>query len=245
MKNNNSFKSPRKYNCYSFHSQESGKKFNILKSGIKELDKIIWELKPGEIIFIDGNNKIILDIEKRICVNFYKSYKRNVIYIDGGMGFNPYRIARYAKESEIDYREILNHIHVSRVFTLFQLNTILQDKLEQIMLEYNPQICIIGKFLTPYMDSEVSSDQVNIIMKNNLSRVKEIAKKYGIVALLLNFDSRINEFGGLNKILYRSVDEIVTIKRIGKTINFSLLKKNPIKVFSLIEKGQLSLNDFN
>jgi hypothetical protein len=215
-----------------------------VKSGTKELYKIISSLKSGEVTFIDGTNRIVSNIEKQICVNHYKTYKSNIIYIDGGMSFNPYGIAKYARESEIDHRAALEHIHISRVFTLFQLTSILQDKLEEKIIEYAPKILIIGKYLTLYLDSEVTSNQVNILMKNNLGKIKEITKKYEIITILSNLNSGMKTGKNVKRILYKGVDQIVTIKPIGKVINFNFVKKNSSMIFSVIEKGQLRLNDF-
>jgi hypothetical protein len=234
----------KKYNLNSSSLKTIQKNSTKVKSGIKKLDEIIGDLKTGEVTFINGINKIVSNIEKKICVDNYKAYKHNIIYIDGGMSFNPYGIAKYAVESEIDQRAVLEHIHISRVFTLFQLNTILQDKLEQKIVEYNPKILIIGKFLALYVDSEVSSNQVNIIMKNNLKKIKELAKKYEITVILSNLNSRVKLVKNVGRIIFKNVDQIVTIKQIGQFINFNFVKKDHSRVFSIIEKGQLRLSNF-
>ena len=45
-------------------------------------------------------------------------------------------------------------------------------------------------------------------------------------------------------ILYKGVDKIVTIKTIGKSMNFNFVEKKSNMIFSIIKKGQLHLNDF-
>lgn len=243
LKSNILLQFTKSYNHKSF-ALEKIQNYTILKSGITELDRIIGYLKTGETTFIDGDNNIVSNIEKQICVNHYKLYKKNLLYIDGGMNFNPYGIAKYARECEIDHREALEHIHISRVFTLFQLNTILQERLEQRVIDCSPKILIIGKFLTPYLDSEVTPQQVNIIMKNNLKKIRDIAEKYGLIVILSNSGLGIKVGEKFKRILYKNVDEIITIKQVGKVITFDLMKKSPRMIFSLIEKGQLSLNNF-
>ena len=234
----------RNHNCFSFSVERIQENDIKVRSGIKELDKIISGLKTGEVTFIDGTNRIVSNIEKQICVNQYKIYKNKIIYIDGGMNFNPYEIAKCARENEIDHRATLEHIHISRVFTLFQLTSILQERLEKKIIEYNPKILIIGKFLTLYLDSEVTSNQANIIMKNNLDKIKEITKKYEIITILSNFNSRMKTEKNFKSILYKGVDKIVTIKTIGKSMNFNFVEKKSNMIFSIIKKGQLHLNDF-
>jgi len=48
----------------------------------------------------------------------------------------------------------------------------------------------------------------------------------------------------VNIILYENTDQIVTIKQIGKVINFNFVKKNKRIAISILERGQLHLNDF-
>jgi hypothetical protein len=231
-------------NVYPLHIKEIQKKEAIVKSGIKELDKFIGGFKSGEINFIEGYNKLASNISNKICVNTYRTYFKNIIYIDGGMSFKPYIIAKYARKMEINQRAILNHIYISRAFNLFQLTLLLQDKLEKKIIECSPKALIIGKFLSLYFDSNISSREANIIMKNNLRKIKELTKKYELVTILSNLDARIKTQKNIKRMLYENTDQIVTIKQIGQGINFNFVKKTKETTISILEKGQLRLYDF-
>ncbi|MCK5301216.1 MAG: hypothetical protein KAJ21_04865, partial [Thermoplasmatales archaeon] len=134
--------------------------------------------------------------------------------------------------------------YISRAFTLFQLTTLLKDKLEQKIIECSPKTLIIEKFLTLYLDSNISSNEANILMKNNLRKIKELTKKYELVTIISNHDMGIKLRKNVNIILYENTDQIVTIKQIGKVINFNFVKKNKRIAISILERGQLHLNDF-
>ncbi len=244
MKNNLSISSMKKLNFHSHCIKEFQNKYTIIKSGIRDLDKFIGGFKSGEINFIQGYKKIVLNIPYQICAKTYKTHHKNVIYIDGGMSFNPYIIAKYARKMEFDQREALNHIYISRAFTIFQLTALLQYKLEQKIIECSPKILIIGKFLDLYLDSDISSSEADILMKNNLRKIKDITKKYELVTILSDFDTRTTLRKKVNRILYENIDQIVKIKKIGQVISFNFEKKNSRNSFSIIEKGQSRLNDF-
>ena len=219
-------------------------RYNIIKSGIKELDKFIGGFKSGEINFVHCDKNFALSFPYYICVDTYRTYHKNVIYIDGGMSFNPYIVAKYAKKMELDQRTILDNIYVSRAFTLFQLTDLLQHKLEQKIRECNPKTLIIGKFLDLYFDSNISSIESTIIMKSNLRKIKEITKKYELFTLLSNFDGKTEIRKNANKIIYEFTDQIVKINKIGQVISFTREKQNERNSVSIIEKGQLRINDF-
>ena len=244
LKNNLSISNLQKLNSNSDKIKKFQNKYDLVKSGVKELDKIIGGFKSGEINFIHGNRESVLYIPYQICVNTYKTYGKNVIYIDGGMSFNPYGIAKYARKMELDQRDALNHIYISRAFTLFQLTDILQYKLEEKIIECNPKAVIIGKFLDLYFDSNIKSMESNVLMRNNLKKIKEITNKYGLVTILSNFDKGIKTQKILKRVFYENIDQIVKIKQIGRFIIFNFEKKNNKNSLSIIENNQLSLDDF-
>jgi hypothetical protein len=243
LKNNFSNYPIKTLNVYQSQIKKIQNKNTIVKSGIKELDRFIGGFKPGKINFIDGYNKIVSDISNQVCVNTYGMHRKNTIYIDGGMSFKPYIIAKYARKIEIDQRSILDHIYISRAFTLFQLTVPLQDKLEKKIKKCNPKTLIVGKFLSPYFDSNISSREANILMKNNLKKIKELTKKYELFTIISNPDREAKIGKNINIILYENIDQIVTIKQIRRD-NFNFVKKTKETAISILEKGQLSLYDF-
>jgi hypothetical protein len=230
-------------NVYPSQIKKIQNKNATVKSGINELDKFIGGFKPGKINFIDGCNKIVSDISNQVCVNTYRTYRKNIIYIDGGMSFKPYIIARYARKIETDQRSILDHIYISRAFTIFQLTVLLQDELEKKIKECSPKTLIIGRFLSLYFDSNISSREANILMKNNLKKIKELTKKYELFTIISNPNREAKIGKNINIILYENIDQIVTIKQIRRD-NFNFVKKTKETAISILEKGQLSLYDF-
>jgi len=181
----------------------------------------------------------------QICVNAYRILRSDIVYVDGGMCANPYQIAKYARKMEMDQREILEHVHISRAFTVFQMTTILQDMLEQIIRRYDPGTLIIGKFPALYLDSDVSSKESQTLLENNLKKVRELTTKYDLITILSNLDRRmLSNSRNVRKTLYERVDEIIRMKQMGQCITVDLVKKHESTIVLAFEKGQLRLEDF-
>lgn len=217
----------------------------VVESGTKELDKLLGGFKAGEIAFIDGDSDLISNMPNQICVNTYRVFRSDIIYVDGGMCANPYQIAKYARKMEVDQRETLEHVHISRAFTVFQMTTILQDMLEQIIRRCNPRTLIIGKFPALYLDSDVSSKESQTLLKNNLKKVRELTTKYNLITILSNLDRRmLSNLRNVRKTLYESVDEIVRMKQMVECVNVDLVKKHESTTVLAFAKGQLRLEDF-
>ena len=217
----------------------------MVESGTKELDKFIGGFKAGEITYIDGNSSLISDIPNQMCVNTYRKFHSNIVYIDGGMCIDPYQIAQYARKIDIDQRDTLEHVHISRAFTIFQMTTILHDTLEQIIKRYKPKTLIIGKFTALYFDSDVPSNESQILLKNNLKKIRELTTKYNLVTILSNFGGSLaSNNRNFGRILYKNVNEIVRMKQMGQCIKVYLVKKRDSALILTFAKGQLRLEDF-
>jgi len=217
----------------------------MVKSGIKELDRLQGGFKAGEITFLDGNSKIISEMPNQLCVNTYITFHSDTIYIDGGMCANPYKIARYARILEVDQRETLNHVQISRAFTVYQLSTLLQDKLEPMIEKHHPRTLIIGMFPRLFFDPDISTRESQVLLKNVLKKIKELTQKYDLVTVFTNLDStQMSNSRNLRNILYPAVDEIVRMKQLEQRICIDLVKKHERVFIVDFAKGQLHLEEF-
>ena len=245
MKNNVSTHVIEKSDAHSHVVKKILKPDVVVHSGIKELDNLLSGFKAGEITFIDGDSNLISNVPNQICVNTYRTFHSDIIYVDGEMCVNPYRIAQYARKMEIDQRETLEHVHISRAFTVYQLTTLLQDMLEPIIKRYNPQTLIIGNFPALYLDSDVPSNDAQALLKNNLKKIRELTTKHELITIFTNLDKRmLSNRRNVRKILYSNVDEIILMKQMELSTRVELVKKQEMTTILSFAKGQLQLQEF-
>jgi len=217
----------------------------VVNSGIKELDNLTGGFKRGEITYIDGDSSLISKIPDQICVNTYRTFHSDVIYIDAGMSVDPYRIAQYARRIEVSQREALEHVHISRAFTVYQLSTLIQDMLEQAIKRYKPQTLIIGRLPIFYLDSDVESKEAQTLLRANLHKIKELTKKYDLITIFTNLDKKMLSINrNIRKILYSNVDEVVLMKELELSTRVELLKRQEGTVILHLAEGQLRLQEF-
>ena len=217
----------------------------VVNSGIKEIDTLTGGFKRGEITYIDGDSSLISKIPDQICVNTYRTFHSDVIYIDAGMSVDPYIIAQYARKIEVSQREVLEHVHISRAFTVYQLATLIQDMLEQAIKRYKPQTLIIGRIPIFYLDSDVESKEAQTLLKVNLHKIKELTKKYDLITIFTNLDRKIlSNNRNVRRILYSNVDEVVLMKELELATSVELIKKQENTVILHLAEGQLRLQEF-
>ena len=214
-------------------------------SGIKELDDILGGFKSGEITFIDGDSNLISNIPNQICVNTYRMFRSNVVYIDGGICVDPYRISNYARKMEVNQKEILEHILISRAFTVYQLTTLIQDRLEATIKRYKPLTLVIGRFPILYLDSDVPSKEAQTLLRSNLHKIRELTVKYDLVTVFTNFEKKtLSNLRNVQGIMYSGVDEIVLIKQTELATCIELVNRCKNNMILHLSNGQLRLEDF-
>lgn len=217
----------------------------VVLSGIKELDELMGGFKAGEITFIDGNSDYISYIPNQLCVNTYRTFNADTIYIDGGMGANPYEIARYARSMELDQKDTLKHVHISRAFTVYQMSTLICDMLESAIKKYNPRTLIIGRFPLLYLDKDVKSNEAQVIIKNNIEKIKRLTTDYNLITIFTNLDKKmLSNIRNIRNTIYSSVNEIVKMSQMEKSIHIDLVKKEKETTILTFAKGQMRLQDF-
>ena len=215
----------------------------IVHSDIKELDIILNGFKAGEITYIDGNSSFISDIPNMLCVNTYRTFNSDTIYIDGGICADPYKIAKYARGMEVDQNEVLNHVQISRAFTVYQLSTFIETILEKEIEKHNPRTVIIGRFPALYLDPDVPKKEAKFILENNLMKLRKITSDYNVITVLTNIDSRLYS-NQIRKTIQSYSNETVEMKYIKPCTYVDLVKRHKSTTILDMAKGQLRLEHF-
>ena len=210
---------------------------------IPELDTIFDGFKAGEMTYIDGNSKFISNIPNQLCVNTYRTFNSDTLYIDGGICADPYKIARYARNMEVDQNEVLNHVQISRAFTVYQLSTFIETILEKEIERYEPRTLIVGKFPALYLDPDVSKKESQIILENNLTKLRQITSDYNLITVLTNVDSRLYS-NQIRKIIQSYVNETIQMKYVAPCTYVDLVNRQKGATILDMAKGQLRLEHF-
>jgi hypothetical protein len=217
----------------------------IVPSGITELDRLCGGFKGGELTFVDGNSSLIANLPNQICVNTYRTFHSETIYIDAGMCANPYQIARYARTLELDQREVLQNVVMSRAFTVYQLSTIIQELLEPMIQKCSPRTLLIGMLPALYHDHELSSREAQTLLTQDLAKIQQLTTHYRLITVCTNLDAMpLSPSKGLGKTLYDSVNEIVRMKQFEQYTSLELLKTQKSTTIVHGANGQLRLEAF-
>jgi RecA/RadA recombinase len=217
----------------------------VITSGITDLDRLLGGFKAGHLTLIDGNSSLITQIPYRLCINTYQTFHSDTIYIDGGMAANPYSIAQYARLRELNQQHILSRVHISRAFTVYQLATIIQDRLETIIQQQHPRTLLIGMFPALYLDPDITPHEAQTLLKHNLAHLTRLASRYNLVTILTHRDRTFIPLRrNLRKIIYTTMHEIVRLQQVNQDVRIDLVKQHCSTTIRAISPEQRCLEDY-
>lgn len=216
-----------------------------IPSAIKEIDEVLGGFQAGALTWIYGTSPTIKLLPFVLCVNTYETFHGETVFIDGGCTMNPYRIAQYARQKEQEERTVLEHVHVSRAFTIYQLSTLITEGLEQVVQRYQPQTVIINAFPTLYLDPDVSFEEASTLLKRHLSEIKRITKTYHLVTVLFfSCSSLQQQRAELCNLVGEDADESLTMHLMKQCTRIQFLTRGKAATIISQVYGQLSLQDF-
>jgi hypothetical protein len=121
----------------------------------------------------------------------------NVTFIDGGNTFKLYRVSRLAQLHQLDPRQVLERIFISRAFTAHQMTSLVFGKLEETVNRLNSKLVIISDIAGLYLDKDVPAAEAKEVYNQLTTHLSKLAKEKQIIiiaTLLPHQHSRRNTF---------------------------------------------------
>jgi len=217
----------------------------IIPSNIALIDKVIGGFKAGSMTYMYGESPLLRYVPYDLCVKTYKMFNENSVFLDGGSSMNPYALARYAKTYELNISDVLEHVYVSRAFTMYQLSSLVYDHLERLIHECSPQTVILDAFPLLYQTPDVSYDEAHTLLTETMQYLEDLTKRYHLITVFTN--NRNHWMSApylLHHALFTACDEVICIKQMKHCPRIWLPKYHHVSTVTKGMQGQLCLQDF-
>jgi hypothetical protein len=137
-----------------------------------------------------------------------------VVAIEGANVFDLSLVTRLAGGTLRDRRKVLEKIHLSRAFTVHQLEAVIRRRLKEAMIRHGSRRGLVSGFLDPFRDEEVPVWEASRILKRTMHHLKELAEEGNrIIVLAPDPNPPIPERKELLDLLKKSADRVFTLPR--------------------------------
>ncbi len=99
----------------------------------------------------------------------------NVIFIDGANSFRLYQTTRLARLLQLDPKQILDRIYISRAFTAYQMTELILQKLEETVKTFDAKLVIVSDSAAMFLDKDVEEEESKRIYSQVTKRLSNFA----------------------------------------------------------------------
>src|SRR3990172_2303323 len=99
---------------------------------------------------------------------------RPLLVIDGANAFDPYLISDLARRLGLAPQTLLRQIRISRVFTCYQLEALLEERLPRVREGFDPYGLFLSGPLEPLLDEEVQREEAVRVFRQILAALDRV-----------------------------------------------------------------------
>jgi hypothetical protein len=154
---------------------------------IPGIDQLFPGFVPGDFAVLYGS-PLVTTITSLLCVRAQLPTQlgglgSNVVFIDGGITFRLYRIAKLAQLHELSPEKVLQKIFISRAFTAYQLTSLIMEKLEETVKAYNSKVTIITDIAGFFLGTDIATEEAQKVYSQILAYLADFAHKHQIIVI--------------------------------------------------------------
>ena len=159
---------------------ESVPSHSCLSFNIEGVDALFPSFVSGDFAVLHDSPAVV-SLSMLLCVRAQLPYQlggleTNVLFIDCGNNFRLYEVSHIAQLHELDPREVLERIFISRAFTAYQVTSLVFDELRKAVKRCDSQLVIISDIAGLYLDKDVLEKEARDVFNQltvSLSRFAE------------------------------------------------------------------------
>ena len=206
-----------------------------LSLNIENIDSLFKGFILSDFAVLHGTSTV-QSLLPSLCVRAQLPYQlgglgSNVLFVDGGNSFRLYDVSAFAQTCELDPKEVLERIYVSRAFTAYQLTSLVFEQLQKAIKKYDSKIVILSNLAQLYLDKDIPKKEAQEVFLQVTSYLAEFVKKNRVILVTTHpprFWSKRNRF--FEEVLCRRANVVVAIKKFRNRQHFVLEKHQKFKL---------------
>lgn len=173
----------------------------LLTLNISNIDEMFPGFAIEDFTVLYGTSAV-LPLSSLLCVraqlpNQLGGLGTNVIFVDGGNTFRLYQVSRIAQLHQLDPKQVLRHIYISRAFTAYQMTSIIFDRLKETADKYQAKLVVISDIAGLYLDTDIPAEEAKRVFSQLTAYLSKFAEENQLIMLAIyppHYHSKRNTF---------------------------------------------------
>ncbi len=160
---------------------------NLFSLNMPNIDDLFPGFAAGDFAVIYGSSSV-QTLTSMLCIKAQLptqlgGLSSNVIFIDGGNSFRLYQIARLAQLQQLDPKQTLDRIFISRAFTAYQLTALVLEQLKDAVQKFNAKLIIVSDIAGLFLDQDVADEEARRVFSQVTAYLSNFAKENGVIVI--------------------------------------------------------------
>lgn len=222
----------------------------LLALNMRNIGQLFPGFAIGDFAVIHGSASV-LSLTSLLCVRAQLPIQlgglgSNVVFIDGGNTFRLYQVARLAQIHNLNPKEVLDRIYISRAFTAYQITSLVMDKLKETVKKYNAKLVILSDIAGFFLDKDVPEEEARSVFSQVIAYLSKFARENQVILIATyppHQETRRNSF--LNTLTCARANVVISLSQSQYDREF-ILEKHPSYVLGVAElpSENLTLTEF-
>jgi hypothetical protein len=145
----------------------------------------------------------------------------------------------------MDREYVLDHVHVSRPFTAYQMSTLIEERLEDRIQESGAGMLGVSCFPALYLDEDLWWPEALELVRQGFTKVKEMTESWNTITLVTNYElSNMHRRSALRRLLYTEPDRIVRFENGSRCLRIVLPKDESWMSYTPVAHNQTTLAEY-
>ena len=159
----------------------------VLSMNMRNVNQLFPGFAMGDFAVFYGSNSV-QSLVSLLCVRAQLPPQlgglgSNVVFLDGGNTFSLHQVARLARLHQLDPKQALERICLSRAFTAYQMTALILEKLKDTVKRYDAKLVIISDIAGFFLDKDVPEYEARRVYSQVLAYLHNFAKENQITLI--------------------------------------------------------------
>jgi hypothetical protein len=159
----------------------------LLSLNMRNMNQLFPGFTTGDFALLHGSHAVT-SLATLLCIRAQLPPQlgglgSNVVFIDGGNTFRLYQTTRLARLHKLDPKQVLDRIYISRAFTAYQMTSLILQKLEDAVKNFNTKLVIVSDIACMFLDKDIQDEEVKRIYNQVTKRLSNFAKENQVIAI--------------------------------------------------------------
>jgi hypothetical protein len=153
----------------------------LLSLNMRNINHLLPGFAAGDFALLHGSHAVS-SLTSLLCIRAQLPPQlgglgSNVVFIDGANTFRLYQITRLARLHQLDPKQVLDRIYISRAFTAYQMAALILQKLEDTVKTCNAKLVIISDIAAMFLDKDVPEEEAKRIYSQVTTRLSNFTRE--------------------------------------------------------------------